>query len=91
MRGRNMETGITLEYLRALDANYQQFISEMENAGVRVLRINWEEFLPLTEVVRLVHEYSLKPSSFTKWVRPLRKSRSASEEALRPVSESAEV
>jgi len=24
-------------------------------------------------VVRLVHEYSLKPSSFTKWVRPLRK------------------
>jgi len=24
-------------------------------------------------VARLVHEYSLKPSNFTKWVRPLRK------------------
>jgi hypothetical protein len=24
-------------------------------------------------VARLVHEYSLKPSAFTKWVRPLRK------------------
>ena len=45
----------------------------MEQAGVRILRIKWETFQPVSEVVRMVHEYSLKPSSFTKWVRPLRR------------------
>lgn len=72
-RGRVMERGITLEYLRMLRKNYEEFIAEMESAGVRILRLNWEKFVPTSEVVRLIHEYSLKPSSFTKWVRPLRK------------------
>ena len=45
----------------------------MEDAGVRILRLNWETYQPISEVARLVNEYSLKPSSFTKWVRPLRK------------------
>ncbi|MBI5883400.1 MAG: deoxynucleoside kinase [Elusimicrobia bacterium] len=72
-RGRVMERTITLEYLTMLRDNYEQFVSEMEQAGVRILRLNWEKFPPISEVVRLVHEYSLRPSSFTKWVRPLRK------------------
>lgn len=72
-RGRVMEQSITLDYLRSLKKNYEQFIGEMEGAGVRILRLDWEKFQPISEVVRLVHEYSLKPSSFTKWVRPLRK------------------
>ena len=72
-RGRVMEKTISLDYLRALKENYEAFVGEMEQAGVRILRIGWEEFRPISEVVRLVHEYSLKPSSFTKWVRPLRK------------------
>lgn len=71
-RGRAMEKTITLDYLKYLQSNYDQFISEMEQAGVRILRLNWENFIPISEVARLVHEYSLKPSSFTKWVRPLR-------------------
>ena len=72
-RGRVMEQTITLDYLKMLRDNYEQFIMEMEQAGVRILRIKWEDYLPVSEVVRLVHEYSLKPSSFTKWVRPLRR------------------
>ena len=72
-RGRVMESAVSLEYLKMLKANYEQFIGEMEGAGVRILRIKWESFQPISEVVRLVHEYSLKPSSFTKWVRPMRK------------------
>lgn len=71
-RGRGMEKTISIEYLRALKANYEQFISEMQGAGVRILRIAWEEFKPVEEIVKLVHEYSLKPTIFTKWVRPLR-------------------
>ena len=73
-RGRVMESAVSLEYLKMLKANYEQFIGEMEGAGVRILRIKWESFQPISEVVRLVHEYSLKPSTFTKWVRPMRKS-----------------
>ena len=72
-RGRMMESAVSLDYLRMLKENYDQFIGEMEQAGVRILRIKWESFQPVSEVVRLVHEYSLKPSSFTKWVRPMRK------------------
>src|SRR5208282_2733038 len=72
-RGRVMEQTVPLEYLRMLKRNYEQFIVEMEQAGVRILRIKWESFQPVSEVVRLVHEYSLKPSSFTKWVRPMRR------------------
>lgn len=72
-RGREMEKTITYEYLKSLQDNYYQFIEEMEDAGVRVLRLNWENYQPISEVVRLVNEYSLRPSNFTKWVRPLRK------------------
>jgi deoxyadenosine/deoxycytidine kinase len=72
-RGRVMESAVSLDYLRMLKSNYEQFIGEMEGAGVRILRIKWESFQPVSEVVRLVHEYSLKPSTFTKWVRPMRK------------------
>jgi deoxyadenosine/deoxycytidine kinase len=74
LRGRVMEQTITLEYLRMLKNNYEEFIMEMERAGVRILRVPWETFIPIPEIARMVHEYSLKPSSFTKWVRPLRRS-----------------
>lgn len=72
-RGRNMEKAIDPSYLKSLRDNYYQFIEEMEDAGVRILRLNWESYQPISEVVRLVNEYSLRPSNFTKWVRPLRK------------------
>jgi deoxyadenosine/deoxycytidine kinase len=83
-RGRVMEQTIPLEYLQMLKRNYDQFVEEMEQAGVRVLRIKWESFQPISEVVRLVHEYSLKPSSFTKWVRPLRKAPEMKPKPLAP-------
>ncbi|MFI5347739.1 MAG: deoxynucleoside kinase [Elusimicrobiota bacterium] len=83
-RGRVMESAVSLDYLRMLKANYEQFIGEMEQAGVRILRIKWETFQPVSEVVRLVHEYSLKPSSFTKWVRPMRKTPKMDPKPLAP-------
>lgn len=83
-RGRVMEQTIPLDYLKMLKRNYDQFVEEMEQAGVRVLRIKWEAFQPISEVVRLVHEYSLKPSSFTKWVRPLRKTPEMKPKPLAP-------
>lgn len=72
-RGREIEQNIDINYLFALKKNYDQFITEMESAGVRILRISWEEFRPIPEIIQLIHEFSLKPSNFTKWVRPMRK------------------
>lgn len=83
-RGRVMEQTVPLEYLRMLKNNYEQFIGEMEGAGVRILRIKWESFQPVSEVVRLVHEYSLKPSTFTKWVRPMRRTPEMKPKPLAP-------
>ena len=83
-RGRVMESAVSLDYLRMLKQNYEQFIGEMEQAGVRILRIKWETFQPVSEVARLVHEYSLKPSSFTKWVRPMRKTPKMDPKPLAP-------
>lgn len=83
-RGRMMESAVSLDYLRMLKANYDEFIGEMETAGVRILRIKWETFQPIGEVVRMVHEYSLKPSSFTKWVRPLRKTPAMKSKIIMP-------
>ncbi|MBI4064357.1 MAG: deoxynucleoside kinase [Elusimicrobia bacterium] len=77
VRGRTMERTITLDYLTALRNNYLQFLDEMQDAGVRILRLDWEKFLPTSEIVRLIQEYSLRPSNFTKWVRPLRARREA--------------
>ena len=79
-----MESAVSLDYLRMLKQNYDQFIGEMEQAGVRILRIKWESFQPIGEVVRMVHEYSLKPSSFTKWVRPLRRTPAMKPKILLP-------
>lgn len=72
VRGRQMERTITLDYLKALRDNYLEFLEEMEDAGVRILRLDWEKFSSTSQVVAAVNDYSLKPSNFTKWVRPLR-------------------
>jgi deoxyadenosine/deoxycytidine kinase len=72
MRGRDIEKTIDLGYLEMLRDNYEEFIIEMERAGVRVLRLDWEEFIPIDKVVHMIDQYSLRPSSFTKWVRPMR-------------------
>ena len=42
-RGREMETGISLEYLQGLYAGYEEFIREVSKS-VPVLRVPWDEF-----------------------------------------------
>lgn len=55
-----LERGISLEYIRDLRQEYERSIGEMESAGARVLRLDWETFLPVPEVARRVKEYSSK-------------------------------
>ncbi len=43
MRNRDVESGISLEYLSALRDNYESFIDDISRL-VPVVRVNWEEF-----------------------------------------------
>lgn len=48
-RGRPCESGITLEYLQALHAKYQQFIAKISNT-VFVIQVPWDEFCTDDEI-----------------------------------------
>lgn len=52
-RGRDVEKGITIDYLRSLAAGYEQFAQEMSRY-TRVLAIDWNEYRPTPQVVELV-------------------------------------
>lgn len=62
-RGRPMEQGVTVEYLAALQQAYYEFLDEMKAFGVSILKIDWEEFIPLAELVETVkkHRAALAP------------------------------
>ena len=52
-RGRNVENGITLDYMQTLHLGYEIFIEEMNNY-TRVLTIDWDEYKETKEVAELV-------------------------------------
>jgi deoxyadenosine/deoxycytidine kinase len=54
-RGRKSEkSAVDLNYLKALRKAYEMFLKEMEASGVEVLRLKWEKFMPISEVLRQV-------------------------------------
>ena len=55
-RGRAMEQGVQLDYLKALQDAYFEFLDEMRRLGVRVLMVDWEEFMPLSRLVGQIGE-----------------------------------
>lgn len=70
-RGRVVERGITLEYLERLTEGYEQFAAEM-GRYTRVLTIDWNEYRPTSEVVRLVQEEVRNtPLQFLRDLKPI--------------------
>jgi deoxyadenosine kinase len=70
-RGRVVERGITLEYLERLAEGYEQFASEM-GRYTRVLVIDWNEYRPTSEVVRLVQEeVRTTPLQYLRDLKPI--------------------
>ncbi len=54
-RGRSSEkTALDLDYLRALQKSYEEFLKEMQKSGTKILRLDWERFMPTAEVLRRV-------------------------------------
>jgi len=64
MRNRDVESGISLEYLSALRDNYESFIDDISRL-VPVVRVNWEEFRD-AETMATVIEKEYLGSSFVR-------------------------
>lgn len=69
-RGRDMETGIDLEYLTRLHEGYQEFLDEMSQY-TSILEIDWSDFKSASEVHSLIKEAVDENS--TQYKRSLRK------------------
>lgn len=54
-RGRECESGVTLDYLRALHSSYQSFIQDISKT-IPVVRVKWDTFANVEEVVVKIEE-----------------------------------
>jgi deoxyadenosine kinase len=58
LRNRECEKSITLEYLTDLKAAYEDFLDEI-SMFIPVIRVDWNEFRPVEEVVdKIATEYA---------------------------------
>lgn len=54
-RNRDVESGITIEYLQALYAVYQDFIDDISHT-IPVIRVSWEEYRGMDEMARVIEQ-----------------------------------
>ena len=68
MRSRNVETGISLDYLEMLHQEYETFIEEIGRT-IPVIRVPWEEFRTAEDMAELIEREYLKLSFIrnTSW------------------------
>ena len=60
-RNRGVESGISMDYLRALHAEYRRFISEISRT-VPVIQVNWEEYRDAEEMAQAIEREYLRGS-----------------------------
>jgi deoxyadenosine kinase len=60
-RSRDVETGITLEYLTALHAEYERFIADISRT-VPVIRVDWDRFRDVEEMAVVIEREYLDAS-----------------------------
>jgi deoxyadenosine kinase len=66
-RARDVESGITVEYLRALHAEYERFIATISKT-VPVIRVDWDRFRDVEEMASVIEREYLN-ASFLRQVR----------------------
>jgi len=65
-RSRDVESGITLEYLKALYQGYEEFVAEISRT-IPVIRVDWDRFRSVDDIAtRIQEEY--KRGSFLREV-----------------------
>lgn len=67
MRSRDVESGLSLEYLQALHREYENFIGDMSRR-VPVIRVDWDQFRDAEEMATVIEREYLK-SSFLREAR----------------------
>ena len=60
-RSRDVETGITLEYLEGLYANYVEFIEDIART-IPVIRVDWEKYRDVEEIAQVIEDGYFKGS-----------------------------
>lgn len=55
MRNRGVESGLTLDYLKALHAEYERFIEDISRS-IPVIRVDWEQFRDAPEAARVIEQ-----------------------------------
>lgn len=56
-RGRGVESGISLDYLQALHAEYESFVRDISKV-IPLIRVSWNEFRDVEEMAQVIkHEY----------------------------------
>ena len=53
LRERDVESGVTLDYLRALHAEYEVFLADISKS-VPVIRVDWERFRDVDEMASMI-------------------------------------
>lgn len=55
LRSRGIETGISIEYLRALHAGYETFLDDISRS-IPVIRVNWNTFQSAEKMATMIKE-----------------------------------
>ena len=67
-RGRGMESGISLEYLKALYAGYEEFINDISKV-IPVIRVDYDRFATADEMAKVIESEFLDHSFLREAVR----------------------
>lgn len=68
-RSRDVESGISLEYLRALHAEYESFVADVSRV-IPLIRVSWNEYRDVEEMARVIKREYLDHSflrTVTRW------------------------
>jgi deoxyadenosine kinase len=64
MRSRDIESSVSIEYLRSLHAAYDEFLLDISKV-IPVIRVNWNKFRTAEEMAKVVHDEWKKLSTIT--------------------------
>jgi deoxyadenosine kinase len=64
LRSRDVESTVSIEYLRSLHAAYEEFLRDISKV-IPVIRVNWSKFRTAEEMARVVYDEYIKLSSIT--------------------------
>lgn len=60
-RSRDVESGITLEYLTALYDGYEDFVTNISRT-IPVIRVDWDRFRSVDDIASRIHEEYMRGS-----------------------------